>query len=66
VYNAQNKTLEVYVNITRRTFDAVRNSPFVRIGDMIYLLTSVQGWGEHHTVVRCALRQITDINKIKS
>lgn len=66
VYNAQNKTLEVYVNITRRTFDAVRNSPFVRIGDMIYLLTSVQGWGEHNTVVRCALRQITDINKIKS
>ena len=64
VYNAQNKTLEAYIHLPRKVFDTVRDNHFVRIGDMVYLMTYIKGWGEHNTLVRCTLRQITDINNL--
>lgn len=66
VYNAQNKTLEVDIYLPRAVFDRVRQNPLVVIDHVPYLLTNIDGWGEHNTVCRCTLRQITNINNLKS
>lgn len=66
VYNAQNKTVEMDISLPRRVFDTVRNNPLVIIDHVLYLLTSIEGWGEHNTKCRCTLRQITDIDNLTS
>ena len=52
--------------LTRAVFDRVRQNPLVVIDHVPYLLTDIDGWGEHNTVCRCTLRQITNINNLKS
>lgn len=66
VYNAQNKTLEAYLHLPRNVFDKVRKNPLVVLDHVLYLLTEIRSWGEHNTVCRCTLRQITNINNLKS
>ena len=64
VYNAQNKTLEAYLHLPRNVFDKVRKNPLVVLDHVLYLLTEIRSWGEHNTLCRCTLRQITNINNL--
>ena len=64
VYNAQNKTIELYINISPSMLTRLRRNPLVQIENCIYLLTEIKGWGEHSQKCKCKLRQITNINKL--
>jgi len=64
VYNAQNKTVELYINISPSMLAILRRNPLVQIENCIYLLTEIKGWGEHSQKCKCKLRQITNINKL--
>lgn len=64
VYNAQNKTVELYINISPSMLARLRRNPLVQIENCIYLLTEIKGWGEHSQKCKCKLRQITNINKL--
>lgn len=66
VYNPENKTIECRVYIDRRTLAAVRKNPIVRIGSLLYMLMSIDGWSSHTPLCRCKLRQINDLKKLQS
>lgn len=64
VYDLQNKTLQVAVNLIPAVFYKVRCNPFVVIGHILYVLTEIEGWSESNTKCRCTLRQIMNINNL--
>ena len=64
VYNAQNKTLRIYARVNKELYDHLRLHPFVTIQNCLYILTSLEGWGEHATTCRLTLRQVHDLTKL--
>jgi hypothetical protein len=66
VYNPENKTITCKVFFTRRLLAAVRKNPIVRIGSLLYMLMSIDGWSSHTPLCRCKLRQINDLKKLQS
>ncbi len=64
VYNVQNKTVQLYAHINKSTFDLLRANPLVKIGNCLYLLTTIEGWGEHSLLSKLTLRQIFDLDKL--
>lgn len=66
VYNVQNKTVEADVYLSRNIFDRVRNHPLVIIEHVLYIVTEIKSWSEHNTTVRCKMRQISNINNLKT
>lgn len=66
LYNVQNKTIEVNIDLPRDLFDEVRRVPLVIIDHLLYLVTEIRSWGEHNTTCRCKLRQINNINNLIS
>ena len=64
VYNLQNKTIQVYAHINKELYDYLRRNPFVTIQNCLYILTSLEGWGEHATTCRLTLRQVHDLTKL--
>lgn len=64
VYNEQNKTVTLYAHIDKTLFDTLRRNPFVRIANCLYLLSSVEGWGEHAAVCKLKLRQIYNLDRL--
>lgn len=64
VYNVQNKTVTLYAHITKATFDILKADPLVQIENVLYLLTKVEGWGEHKDVCKLTLRQIRDLSAL--
>lgn len=66
VYNPENKTITCKVFFTRRLLAAVRENPIVRIGSLLYMLMSIDGWSTHTPLCRCKLRQINELNKLRS
>ena len=65
VYNPENKTIDCKIFFTRRLLEAVRKNPVVRIGNLLYLVMSIEGWSSHTRLCRCKLRQINDINNLR-
>ena len=66
VYNPENKTITCKVFFTRRLLAAVRENPIVRIGSLLYMLMSIDGWSSRTPLCRCKLRQINELNKLRS
>lgn len=66
LYDVQNKTIEVNIDLPRDLFDEVRRVPLVIIDHLLYLVTEIRSWGEHNTTCRCKLRQINNINNLIS
>lgn len=64
VYNIQNKTIQAYAHINKSMFDLLRRNPLVQIGNCLYLLTKLEGWGEHAALSKMTLRQIYDLDKL--
>ena len=64
VYNLQNKTIQVYAHVNKELYDHLRRNPFVTIQNCLYILTSLEGWGEHATTCRLTLRQVRDLTKL--
>lgn len=65
VYNPENKTITCKVFFTRRLLAAVRENPVVRIGNLLYLVMSIEGWSNHTRLCRCKLRQINNLNNLR-
>ena len=65
VYNPENKTIACKIFFTRRLLAAVRENPIVRIGNLLYLVMSIEGWSNHTRLCRCKLRQINDLNNLR-
>ena len=66
LYDVQNKTIDVNIDLPRDLFDEVRRVPLVIIDHLLYLVTEIRSWGEHNTTCRCKLRQINNINNLIS
>ena len=64
VYNEQNKTVALYAHINKEYYDRLRRNPLVQIANCLYLLSKVEGWGEHAVVCKLTLRQIFDLDKL--
>ena len=64
VYNQQNKTVELYMNISNALLAKLRRNPLVQIGNCIYLLMEIKDWSERSRICKCRLRQIYDLNKL--
>lgn len=64
VYDVQNKTVTLYAHVTKAVFDTLKADPLVKIENILYMLTSVDGWGEHSEVCKLTLRQIFDLSKL--
>lgn len=64
VYDVQNKTVTLYAHISKATFDLLKADPLVQIENVLYLLTKVEGWGEHKDVCKLTLRQIRDLSAL--
>lgn len=64
VYDVQNKTVTLYAHITKATFDILKADPLVQIQNVLYILTKVEGWGEHKDICKLTLRQIRDLSAL--
>lgn len=64
IYNADNKTLKIRMNIPYQLYNRLKICPFLAIGNVGYLVTEINDWSEIDKTTSVVLRQITNFDML--
>lgn len=64
VYNAQNKTVACEAYLTMQMVEAIRRFPVVQLGNILYIVTGIDSWGERHKRCKITMRQISNLTNL--
>lgn len=64
IYNVNNKTIEVYINLPSAYYKRLKINPLCQIDNCVYIMMSMDGWNEKTEFVKCTLKQFGSIDNL--
>lgn len=61
VYNQENRKIEVSAKVTFTDWKRIKRNPFVVVGDVLFLVTSLEYWNDNDCLCKVVMRKISDV-----
>lgn len=64
VYNINNKTISCYAKIDGQLYNRLKILPFVILGNIGYMVISIEDWSEENELTKITLKQINSVKQL--
>jgi hypothetical protein len=64
IYNINNKTIEVYINLDSTTYKRLKQNPLCSIDNCVYIMMQMAGFNENTEFVKCTLKQFGSVENL--
>lgn len=64
IYNVNNKTIEVYINLPAAYYKRLKVNPLCQIDNCVYIMMEMDGWNEKTEFIKCTLKQFGSLGNL--
>ena len=64
IFNINNKTIEVYINLDSTTYKRLKINPLCQIDNCVYIMMQMAGYNENTEWVKCTLKQFGSVENL--